>query len=73
MTEVSTTSPAVTGTDSRNTVVCPSSPVSSMRSEPASAITADRSVERKSPAVMCATLVVDDGDQAPIECGWVRA
>ena len=36
-------------------------------------IVAEVSLERKSSAVMCATLVLDSGDQSPIECGWVRA
>ena len=39
MTVASTTSPASTGTDSRSTVVVPSSPTSSMRSEPSASIT----------------------------------
>ena len=52
ITEASTTSPASTGTDSRSTVVVPSSPTSSMRSAPSSAITTDFSVERKSSAPM---------------------
>ena len=69
----STTSPASTGTDSRSTVVLPSSATSAIRNEPARSITADVSLERKSSAVICATLVLDSGDQAPIECGWFRA
>ena len=36
-------------------------------------MTADCSFERKSPAVMWATLVFESGDHAPIECGWLRA
>ena len=31
------------------------------------------SLERKSSAVMWATLVLESADQAPIECGWLRA
>ena len=73
MTLASTTSPASTGTDSRSTVVVPSSPTSSIRSEPSSAITADCSEERKSPAAMCATFVLESGDQAPMRCGWALA
>ena len=69
----STTSPSSTGTDSRSTVVEPSSPTSSIRSEPSCATTADTSLERKSSASMCATLVRESGLQAPIECGWLRA
>jgi hypothetical protein len=60
----STTSPASTGTDSRSTVVVPSSPTSSMRSEPVASIDADFSLERKSSAVMCATLVFESGPGA---------
>ena len=37
------------------------------------AATTDFSLERKSSAPMVATLVLDVGDQAPIECGWLRA
>ncbi len=72
-TEASTTSPASTGTDSRSTVVVPSAASSSMRSAPASAITVDFSVERKSFAPMVATLVLESADQAPMRCGWVLA
>ncbi len=73
MTVESTTSPASTGTESRSTVVVPSSATSSMRSDPSSLITADFSLERKSSAVMCATLVLESDDHAPIECGCERA
>ena len=69
----STTSPASTGTDSRSTVTVPSSATCSMRSVPSASTTAEVSLERKSPDVMCATLVLDSGDQAPMECGWLRA
>ena len=69
----STTSPARTGTDSRSTVVVPSSPTSSMRNESSAASTADFSLCRKSSAVMCATLVFESADHAPIECGCERA
>ena len=44
-----------------------------MRNEPASAITAERSLERKSSADIVATLVFDSGVHAPIECGCLRA
>ena len=37
------------------------------------AITAEVSLDRKSSRVMWATLVLESGDQAPIECGWLRA
>ena len=69
----STISSASTGTDSRSTVVSPSSPTSSIRRLPSAATTADFSLERKSSASMCATLVLDPDVQAPIECGWLRA
>ncbi len=69
ITEASTTSPARTGTDSRSTVVEPSSPTSSMRSAPSSAITTDFSVERKSFWPMVATFVLDSEVQAPMRCG----
>ena len=39
----------------------------------ADSIVAEVSLERKSSALMCATLVLESGDQAPIECGWLRA
>ena len=68
---VASTSPARTGTDSRSTVVAPSSP--SARSAGCLDLdVVEVLLERKSSAVMCATLVSRVGDQAPIECGWVR-
>lgn len=73
MTEASTTSPASTGTDSRSTVVLPSSPTSSMRKVASSARTTDFSVERKSSPSMCATFVLESADQAPMRCGLERA
>ncbi len=72
-TDASTTSPARTGTDARRTVVAPSAATCSMRSVPASAITADFSVERKSSAPMVATFVFDSEVQAPMRCGWALA
>lgn len=72
-TEASTTSPARTGTDSRSTVVEPSSPTSSMRRVPSSATTADFSVDRKSSTPMVATLVLESAVQAPMRCGWALA
>ena len=73
MAVASTTSPGSTGTDSLSTVVAPSSPTSSIRSDPWLWITADVSLVRKSSAVICATSVLESGDQAPIEWGWDRA
>ncbi len=69
----STTSPARTGTDSRSTVVVPSSPTSSMRSDPSASTTTDFSLEAKSSAVMCATFVFESAVHAPIRCGCLRA
>ena len=69
----STTSPASTGTDSRSTVTAPSAPTSSIRSVSSFSRTTDFSLPRKSPDSMWATLVFDSGDQAPIECGCLRA
>ncbi len=69
MTVASTTSPASTGTESRSTVVVPSSPASSIRSEPSFKMTTDFSFERKSSAAMCATLVLESDDHSPIRCG----
>ena len=40
---------------------------------PARATVTDCSLERKSPADMVATWVLESGDQAPIEWGWLRA
>ena len=54
-------------------MVVPSSPTSSMRSEPSASITVDFSLERKSSAVMWATLVLESRLQAPIEWGCFRA
>ena len=66
------TSPASTGTDSLSTSV-PSSVTSSMRSEPSFSMTVDFSLERKSSASMCATLVFESELHSPIECGCLRA
>ena len=55
-TEASTISSVSTGTDGRRTVAEPSSPASSIRRVPASVTTAERSVDRKSPSTMWATL-----------------
>ena len=70
----STTSPALTGSDSRRMT---GSPPSAGRSRiwrvPASGTTTLRSLCRKSPDPIVATRVRDSGDQAPIECGCERA
>ena len=44
-----------------------------MRSDAGLSMTTERSLERKSSAVMWATLVFDSGDHAPIEWGCLRA
>ena len=70
----STTSPAVTGSDSRRTTgAAPSAGRSRICSVPASGTMTLRSLCRKSPASIVATRVRDSGDQVPIECGWERA
>ena len=51
----------------------PSSATSSIRSDPSASTTAERSLERKSSAVMWATLVFESADHAPMECGCFRA
>ena len=70
----STTSPALTGSDSRRMT---GSPPSAGRSRicrvPASGTTTLRSLCRKSPDSIVATRVRDSGDQASIECGCERA
>ena len=44
-----------------------------MRSEPSFSMTVDFSLERKSSASMCATLVFESELHSPIECGCLRA
>lgn len=51
----------------------PSSATCSILSVPASEITTDFSVERKSLRPMVATFVLDSADQAPMRCGWALA
>ena len=74
MTVASTTSPASTGTDSCSTVTAA---VVGDELDAQGAVAADDhddcSVERKSSAAMWATLVLESGVQAPMECGWVWA
>ena len=70
----STTSPARTGTDSlqhRGGAVV--GDVLDAQGVVGVAITTDFSLERKSSSVMCATLVFESADHAPIECGCFRA
>ena len=68
----STTSPALTGTESLSTSVR-SSVTSSMRRVPSSSTTTDFSLWRKSCSSIVATLVRLSEDQAPIEWGCLRA
>jgi hypothetical protein len=44
-----------------------------MRTSVGSATVTEASVERKSPSAIVATWVLEPGDQAPIECGCLRA
>ena len=70
----STTSPAVTGSDSRSTWTPePSEGTSWIRSVPASGTMTERSLCRKSPLSMVITRVRESGLHSPMECGWVRA
>ena len=70
----STTSPASTGTDSLSTVVVA---VVADQLDAQRVVGLDRptdfSLERKSSALMCATLVFESALHAPIECGCLRA
>ncbi len=72
-TAASTISPSCTGSDCLRTVVVPSAPTCSMRSVVAAGTVTDVSECRKSPSVIVATWLFVSGDQAPIECGWLRA
>src|SRR6266849_6032999 len=69
----STTSSVSTGTDSRSTVIVPLSATNSIRNESSDLITTDFSDVRKSPAVMCATFVLEFEDQAPMGGGCTLA
>jgi hypothetical protein len=69
----STTSPAWMGRASSRTVVVPSPVTCSMRSSSAASKVVDCSLWRKSPVAMVATRVLESGDHAPIEWGWLRA
>ena len=40
---------------------------------PSRSTVTDVSVERKSPSLIVETCERESGDQAPIECGWLRA
>ena len=73
ITAASTTSPARTAMGGRSSLTVPSAATSSTDRLESAAITADCSVERKSPEDMWATLVRDSGDQAPMRWGCVRA
>ena len=70
----STTSPASTGTASLSTVAVPSSPTSSIRSVSSAArITAEFSLRAEVVGGHGGDVGPRVGDQAPIECGCVRA
>ena len=73
MTVESTTSPASTGTDSRSTVSAPASSTRVIAALVSAGMTTDFSLERKSSASMCATLVLESLLHTPIECGCLRA
>ncbi len=66
------TSPACTAIASFRTVSVPSCATCSTRTSPASAIVTDRSVSRKSPAVIVETCERESPAKAPIECGCLR-
>jgi hypothetical protein len=72
MTVESTTSPSRTFRPSLRTVV-PDSPTSWIVRVSSAGMTTDCSLERKSSLPMVATFVLESGDQAPIECGCLRA
>ena len=66
-------SPALSFVLAFSTVTAPSAPTCSMRTSVASGTVTDRSLPKKSPPLIEATWVWESADQAPIECGWVRA
>ena len=69
MNVASTTSPARTGSASLSTVSVPSAPTSSIVSVSSASMTTDFSLERKSSAPWCATLVFESVVHAPIGAG----
>ena len=69
----STISPSCTGTDALSTVSVPSLATCSMRRSSAASIVTDCSFERKSCWPIVTTWVLESADQAPIECGCLRA
>ena len=69
----SMTSPARTGKARLRTLTVPSSLTSWILMLVSASITTDFSLERKSSASMWATLVLESGVQAPMECGFWRA
>ena len=72
MTAASTISPASTG-KLRSSVLVPSADTCVIVSVVGSDTVVDVSECRKSPSLMVATWLCESGDQAPIECGCVRA
>ena len=73
MTAPSMISPARTGSSGLRTVTVPSVATCSMRSVSAASRVTEVSLWRKSPLSMVATWVFESADQAPIECGCLRA
>ncbi len=69
----STTSPSSTFSPSLRIVSVPSAPTCLMVSSSAAGSTIDFSLLRKSLTPIVATFVLLSEDQAPIECGWLRA
>ena len=51
----------------------PSAATCSIRTSVIGGTVTERSVERKSPSCIVVTCERESGDQAPIECGWLRA
>ena len=68
-----TTQLSVNGEAVAITVCRPSFFASWMAMVPSDSMTTDFSLDRKSSAVMCATLVFESCDRSPIECGCLRA
>ena len=74
ITAASTTSPASTGSDSLSTVTVPSRrDVLDPQRVVGLGTVNDVSECRKSPSAIVATCEAESGDQAPIECGCLRA
>ena len=68
----STISPASTGREAFSTVTASPATCSIRRTSSADIVT-DRSEWKKSPSLIIDTWLAEPVDQAPIECGWLRA